>query len=289
MIEQWSTETLRAALPLLSPQANKYTRGHLFVVAGCAEYPGAACLCAAAAQRAGAGYVSVACAPESVPTVRSFRPSLVVRSWEDWDPSRIPAPHNGRPAAIALGCGFDSHDDKCVSGTLIALRDGRAPLLLDGGALGILSTEEGLHSLRWRHSHQSNPLVLTPHGGEASHLASAPGISETLPPEQLASALAQFYRATVALKGPRTYISNGERTVLMAEGTVALAKAGTGDVLAGIIGSLLAQGCQPLEACVVGCTLHARAGRIAVERTGEISLIPEDLLDTLPKALQTIA
>lgn len=289
MIERWHDDELRRALPPLSEDANKYTRGQLFVVAGCAEYPGAACLCAAAAQRAGAGYVSVACAPESVPTVRSFRPSLVVRSWEGWDPSHIPAPRDGHPVAIALGSGFDPDDERCITNTLIALRDGKAPLLLDGGALGVLATEMGLRSLRWRHARQSSPLVLTPHGGEAARLAKAAGLDQSLPPEQLAAALAQFYRATVALKGPRTYVSDGERTVLMAEGSAALAKAGTGDVLAGVIGSLLAQGCQPLDACVLGCTLHARAARLAAERTGERSLIPEDLLDTLPKALQAIA
>lgn len=289
MIEQWYDDELCRALPPLSEDANKYTRGQLFVVAGCAEYPGAACLCAAAAQRAGAGYVTVACAPESVPVVRSFRPSLVVRSWEGWDPSHIPAPRDGHPVAIALGCGFDPEDVKCISSALIALRDAKAPLLLDGGALGVLATKEGLHSLRWRHSHQANPLVLTPHGGEAARLASAADFSPGMPPEQLASALARFYRATVALKGPNTYISDGERTVLMAEGTSALAKAGTGDVLAGIIGSLMSQGCHPLDACVLGCTLHARAGHLAAERTGERSLIPEDLLDALPKALQAIA
>lgn len=289
MIEQWRDDELRRALPPISVDANKYTRGQLFVVAGCAEYPGAACLCAAAAQRTGAGYVSVACAPESVPTVRSFRPSLVVRSWEGWDPSHIPAVREGHPVAIALGSGFNPNDDKCISGTLIALRDGKASLLLDGGALGILATEEGLHSLHWRHSHQENPLVLTPHGGEAARLAKAAGIGLGLPPEQLSGALARFYRATVALKGPDTYISDGERTVLMAEGTAALAKAGTGDVLAGIIGSLLAQGCPPLEACVLGCTLHARAAFLAAERTGERSLIPEDLLDNLQIAIRDLA
>ena len=285
-MEQWSHKQIAAALPPLEADANKYTRGHLYVVAGCSRYPGAACLCAAAAQRAGAGYTSVRCSEEALPIVRTFRPSLVAESWEDLTETALAQRDHAHPIAVALGSGFDAADGMCQKISLWSLTEVNAPLLLDGGALGAIANPYGLSRIALRNQKNCGPLVLTPHGGEAKRLAEAAGITETEAP-QLARALANTYHATVALKVPDTYISNGEAVIAMTEGTAALAKAGTGDVLAGIIGSLMAQGCAPLEACVAGTTLHARAATLAADRLGPRSVIPEDLLEYLPEALRS--
>ena len=90
------------------------------------------------------------------------------------------------------------------------------------------------------------------------------------------------------VKGPDTFVSDGEDTVCVSEGTSALAKAGTGDVLAGALGALLAQGLDPFDAAVLAVTLHARAGRIAADRLGSISVIAEDVVEALPLAIRSL-
>lgn len=132
-------------------------------------------------------------------------------------------------------------------------------------------------------------LVLTPHGGEARRLAKAARLDADAQPEQLAIALAQAYGATVVLKGPDTWIAEGERTALVGEGSAALAKAGTGDVLAGMIGGLLAQGVAPFEAAHAGVVLHARAGLAAAWDLSDIAVVPEDLMAYLPRVLKDLS
>ena len=85
-----------------------------------------------------------------------------------------------------------------------------------------------------------------------------------------------------------TYVSDGEQVVRMAEGTSALAKAGTGDVLAGMMGALLAQGLDPVDAGVLAATLHARAGRLAAERLTAICVCAEDVIEALPAAIVSL-
>ncbi len=286
MAEHWSAQQLAGALPPLNPLANKYIRGHLHVVAGCSRYPGAAALCAAAGQRAGAGYTSVACSPEAVALVRAFRPSLVASSWDDWNWNAVAAAPR-HPAAAVVGPGFDGEDDTCCRLALESLTEADTPLLLDGGALRALATPYGLARAQARGRAQRGPLVLTPHGGEAGALARATGIDDASPAET-APALARAFGAIVAVKGPTTFISDGQRLVEVNEGTAALAKAGTGDVLAGIIGALLAQGAEPFAAAVLGCTLHAWAGNSAAASHGLRSVVPEDVIEALPDAFKQL-
>ena len=108
--------------------------------------------------------------------------------------------------------------------------------------------------------------------------------------QQIATAhlLADAYAATVVLKGPETVVAHDNDTYLMDKGTPALAKAGTGDVLAGIIAALLAQGLSPVQAAVLGTRLHADAGNEAARRLGVVSVIPEDVIDCIPIAIQEL-
>lgn len=279
---------LASLLPWPAADANKYTRGKLCLVAGSAAYPGAACLAAAAAERAGAGYTEVHCAGPSMLAVSLARPSAVVRDWREWRPSQT-APTPGHPIACALGSGFNVNDPEASRLLMETLRAFRGPLLVDGGALGLLASETGLRLARERADAGAGALVLTPHGGEAARLARAAALSET-EPEALAAALARTFDATVALKGPVTFIASPSGdTEIMDRGTAALAKAGTGDVLAGIIGALLAQGLAPREGASLGCALHAEAGRAAERALTAIAVTADDLPDYLPHAIRVIA
>lgn len=306
---------LARLLPWPAPDANKYTRGKLCLVAGSAAYPGAARLAGTAAERTGAGYTEVYCAGKSMLAVRLVLASLVVRDWRDWRPGSI-AMRAGHPIACALGSGFDADDPEASRLLMETLRTFRGPLLVDGGALGLLGSETGLR-LASERAASGAPLVLTPHGGEAARLARAAGIAvpesheaggegvlsgagaggkcatgddDAAAQAGLAEALAEAYGATVVLKGPITYIASpGETTEAMDRGTAALAKAGTGDVLAGIIGALLAQGLAPRDAAALGCALHAEAGRAAADALTAIVVTADDLPAYLPQAIHAIS
>ena len=93
---------------------------------------------------------------------------------------------------------------------------------------------------------------------------------------------------TALVKGPKSFISDGEIVAVMGEGTPALAKAGTGDVLAGMIGALLAQGLASFDACVLAATLHARAGRLAASELTERCVVAEDLPRYLPLVVREL-
>ena len=105
-------------------------------------------------------------------------------------------------------------------------------------------------------------------------------------PEKAAKKLARAYKSIIVLKGPETIISDGARTEVYTAGTAALAKAGTGDVLAGTIGGLLAQGVAPFKAACLGVALHGEAGKIAAEQFSEVSVCAEEVVESLPQAIQ---
>ncbi len=326
---KYTLAQLADLLPHPDEQANKYSRGKVTLVAGCADYPGAACLAARASQRMGAGYSEVACAAESVAAVRSASPSLVVRSWDElaeWsrlDPDEralgilraddhptaailptqqailaarpqrsAPRPavlgpvRPKNPAAFLVGSGLDASDSLSAKLTCAVLAAVRAPVLVDGGGLDALTSPEGRLVLRRRFV-EGLPTVITPHAGEAARLAA----SLELPcddPARLSELLSLAYGVVVALKGPVTYVSDGNGVLRMADGTPALAKAGTGDVLAGMTAALLAQGLDAVDACMLACSLHARAARAAARKLTDICVVAEDVIEAIPEAIREL-
>ena len=279
----FSEAELAALVPHPAADANKFTRGRLVVVGGSATYPGAAVLAACAGQRMGAGYTEVFCAAESASVVRAARSSLVVRPWEGLVANDLVAARASKPVAVVVGPGVDAADTACTDPVFAALR-ARSAVLVDGGALSLLASAEGREAAQERAAIHL-PTVVTPHAGEAARLA-APFDLPTGDAAALAEGLARAYGAVAVVKGPTTWVSDGDRTACMDEGTPALAKAGTGDVLAGIIGGLLAQGVMPFEAAFLGATIHARAGRAAAERLTDTCVVPEDVVDAIPQAVR---
>jgi NAD(P)H-hydrate epimerase len=131
----------------------------------------------------------------------------------------------------------------------------------------------------WRPPRFSNPVILTPHAGELARLKAAFAIADT-------DTLARELNAIIVAKGPTTHIVSPQQSQEMAPGTPALATAGTGDVLSGIIASLLAQGLPAWDAALLGVELHGSAGRAAEERLGTRSVLAEDVIAALPQAIQ---
>lgn len=286
LIWKYSDAKLRAAMPELRADANKYTRGKLTIVAGSKRYPGAAALAAVASQRMGAGYTQVFCAPRAVEAVRAASPSLVVRPWKKVSPVDFPRSREGHPEACVVGPGFDARGKTCRDLVFLALEKTCAPLLVDGGALDVLATEKGQGLLRGRFE-RGLQTVVTPHAGEAARLAKPYGLP-TSDPAELARSLSLVYGVIALVKGPKSYISDGERVSVMPEGSAALAKAGTGDVLAGMIGALMAEGCDPFDACVLGSTLHAWAARAAAADLTDTCVVAEDVPRYLPAAIKRL-
>ena len=284
-MSSYDAQGLADLLPHPQPNMHKYSRGRLHVVAGFAAYPGAACMAAFAAQRMGAGYTQLYTAEENLTKIQTFRPSLVVRPFEallqeeDLESSR-----EGRPCAYLVGSGFDAADSESAHLLMHVLEHAAAPVLIDGGAIASLAGTAA-RALCLKRKEQGFATVVTPHSGEAAVIGRPLGLSG-LPQVDYAEELAWAYGAVVVLKGPNTVISDGEHSFAMTEGTAALAKAGTGDVLAGMIAALLAQGLEPLDAGVLGATLHARAGIEAAQHFTDICVTPEDVIDAIPQAIR---
>ena len=321
-ITEYTEDDARAALPTLAADANKYTRGMCELVVGSSEFPGAAVLSTLAANKLTAGYVTAYTCKAAARAIRSLQPSVVVRSPKEFA-GRAHDPKPGKPGAVVAGCGMANGVDERE--LLAQVLDVAAPVLLDGGALSMLGEPRFSTQLRERRQ-RGLVTVLTPHAGEAARLLEAEAkrclvledsLDETnstwiwahgrcdlfadadpkARPAEAAWLIALAYRAICVLKGPDTYIaapyldlSEGDplQALVIREGGPALAKAGTGDVLAGTIGSLLAYGMKPEDACALGVFLHARAGRIAASDLGELCVTAEDVLERIPAAVKSL-
>lgn len=281
------------ALPTLRADANKYTRGVCELVVGSDRFVGAAVLAVSAANRMGAGYVKAYTGEKAADVLHIVQPSAVVLSTEEFFEEER-ASTECRPRAVVAGCGMAGTDDD-VRRVIDLLVLCKAPVLLDGGGLRALACEEGAAAARKRFV-EGIPTVITPHGGEALRLMrfleeSAQDVPDPgrLKPQELALALARAFGVVCVLKGPDTFIATGDEesagdVAAMLQGTPVLAKAGTGDILAGMIGALLCQGADPFDACAAGTFLHARAGMLAAVDRSELCVTAEDVLDHVSAA-----
>lgn len=260
---------------------HKYSRGVAQLCAGSPEYAGAALLCARAAQRAGAGYTQLF-TDAPIEPLQVAAPSLVVCSLNAWE---IPD-HN--TCALGIGSGFSPGDFHTTYRRLFE-RTQRYPhcVVVDGGALSFLATEQGK---QWAAVRARNgfPTIITPHVGEAARLLASisddtphPSTSCTL--EQEAYRLSQYFSCCVCLKSSNTVIAYQNSIATLTNGGVELAKAGTGDVLMGIITALCSQQLAPFDAALSGAYLHALAGKFAAEQGDMVSVIPEDIIAALPR------
>jgi len=266
---------------------SKFDSGVVAIAGGSRGLTGAPTLAALAAARAGAGYVQVA-VPDSV------QPALAQRLLEQMAHGM---PETGgahsldgvepflglaeRAGAVVLGPGLGRADSAVAFARAVAARVD-TPLLID--ADGLNAHAGALESLRER----SAPTVLTPHAGELGRLLERD--PSDVDAHRLASAreAAERSGAVVLLKGDDTLVAAPGGPVAVSSGaTPALATAGTGDVLSGLIGALLAKGLAPFEAAALGALAHARAGRAAAARHGADHTIAGDVVDALPDGLSS--
>ena len=249
-----------------SPDAHKNTTGRVLIAAGSARYPGAGVLAARGALRSGAGLVTLATGDLGHCTVPA---ALIV----------VPAEQAAALAptfdAVVAGCGWDTAEDRLP--TLQSLLAGCSRLVLDADALNLLARHPELYT--------PNPgVIMTPHPGEAARLAAAFGVDADLPRPEFAAALAARLGCVVVLKGHRTVTAAPDgRRVINGSGSPALATAGSGDVLAGLLGGIYAGRVDAFAAAALAVYLHGRAGEL-----GNRTLIGDDLPELLSQVYAEI-
>ncbi|HEY2632943.1 MAG TPA: NAD(P)H-hydrate dehydratase [Solirubrobacteraceae bacterium] len=274
-----------AWLPRRTSSSTKFTSGHVIVIGGSAGLMGAPAMASLAAMRAGAGYVT-ACVPESLRAILDTQLMEVMtcglpdeRGSLSMEGLSLLADPLGRANALVIGPGIGK-DPSSVALVRALAREASVPMVLDAdglnahaGRLGDLSAREA-------------PTVLTPHAGELARLLDTD--SDTVQRERLAHArkAAERAGAVVVLKGDDTLVVEPSGRVAIGRGeSPALATAGTGDVLSGVIAALLAQAIEPFEAAAIGTQLHARAGREAARAQGSAEgVIASDVIAVLPGA-----
>ncbi|WP_106539096.1 NAD(P)H-hydrate dehydratase [Haloactinopolyspora alba] len=260
VLEAPDVETM---LPAPGRESDKYRRGVLGVLAGSDRYPGAAALATSAAVVSGAGMVRYAGPASVAAEVRARRPEVVAAS--DVDSS-------GRVQAWAVGSGLGPGRDQEVAQVL----DTGLPLLLDADALASLPAR------------LDGPALLTPHAGELGRMLGADPADVEAHRLRYAREAAARWRATVLLKGSTTVVADPDgRVRVNPTGTSALATAGSGDVLAGLAGSLLAAGLDPFDAGSAAAYVHGVAGRLAAAEYGYPGA--SDVLDRLPAAFRSVS
>ncbi|HKA69561.1 MAG TPA: NAD(P)H-hydrate dehydratase [Actinomycetes bacterium] len=250
------------------PELDKYRRGVIGVLAGSTAYPGAAVLAVGGALRGGAGMVRYVGPDRVGALVHSYWPEAVVAA----DPTEA-----GRVQAWLAGPGLGTGSD--ADRRLDIVLASELPVLLDADALTLLARRGSLD--------RAAPTLLTPHAGEAARLLGHEDRAH-VEAHRLAAVteLAKRYRATVLLKGTTTLVAPAgpaEQPVMVnPTGTPWLATAGSGDVLAGLAGALLAAGLGPVQAGSVGAYLHGLAARLAAE--SGVPITASDVLAALPLA-----
>lgn len=280
-MERIDREYVKRSLPRRDPWGHKGDFGKVLAVCGSVGYTGAPVFASRAAVRTGAGLVFLG-VPESV------WPVAAVKSDEAMP---FPLPEQGGKLALAAertildraagcdavlyGCGIgrsEESDALCLN-----LLKTERPLILDADGINALTGH--IDALRER---RGKVTILTPHEGEFLRV----GGDLTQGREAGARHFAAEHGVYLVLKGHETIVAAPDgRMTVNTTGNSGMAKGGSGDVLAGMILSLVGQGMEPLEACASAVWLHGRAGDLAAEEKGERGMTPSDLLELIPQAL----
>ena len=260
------TDTVLALVPRRSEGDTKYTAGSVLVVGGSRGMTGAVCLAAEAAFRADAGYVAVAVPEETLPVIETLLVEAVKAPRERVDELAKHA------SAFAVGPGLGRGDEERELVRRL-LADLELPAVVDADALF------ELEAAAWPAAR-----VLTPHAGELGRLLGEESRWVDAHRLDAARRAVDRYGCVVLLKGPGTLVAApGEGVLVCDAGTPALATAGTGDVLTGVIASFLAKGMDARLAAAAGAVAHGRAAELAPHQVG---LVASDVIDSLPLALR---
>ena len=302
-LEQLTPEWVASRLPPRPLDSHKGTYGHLLVVAGSRNYVGAACLVARAAHRAGAGLVTLATPESAYPIVAAQLTETIHLPLPEDEEGRVhpDAAHVVREAlsrydamAVGSGMGQSASVSGFMESLLLAGHSPNMPVLVDADGLNSLARFDNWWQRR------SGTLVLTPHPGEMATLTGLSTAEVQRDRMGVARDWAAKWQAVVVLKGAFTAIaepvfpstSGPQRDGLVRLSPFVnpgLASGGTGDVLTGIIGSLLAQGMDPFDAASCGVYLHGRAAEMVTTGRGAVGLLASEVADAVPGAFGSLS
>ncbi|MDR1940245.1 MAG: NAD(P)H-hydrate dehydratase [Clostridiales bacterium] len=262
--------------------------GKLAIIGGCKYYAGAPliALSGAAALRVGAG-LNVVAVPDflaecmySRVTESTVFPLPSSGGFIRFDKASFEALSKG-VSAFCVGMGMGECSE---TGQILEYLFGLGiPILLDADALNFLSeSEERLDMIK------SLPVIVTPHAGEMSRLCKRPVEEIARNPELFAVAFAEKYGVVTLLKGSETFITDGKTTLKSTQGGPCMAKGGSGDLLSGIIGGLLAQGKDLLLSAAAGAYIAGRAASLAEAELTEYSILPTDTAAFIPRVIKEI-
>ncbi len=282
-------DMVRKALPVKEPDSHKGDHGRLLIIAGSEQYPGAAMLATSAAIHSGVGicelatvpYVSQVCAikmnePIHLPLYSNDEGRLSSATHEALDEAM------GKASAILIGPGLGLDEDirRFVA---YVLRTAEVPVIVDADGLNALAGQlEVLEEAKV-------PLVLTPHLGELSRLTGKSIEELKADPYELVGQFSEEHHVIVVAKSHRTFVAPaGIGAYLNTTGNAGLAKGGSGDVLAGLIASLTAQGMNPLQAAACGVWIHGKAGDLAEAEYSKAYMTPTDVIGKLAPVFQKL-
>jgi ADP-dependent NAD(P)H-hydrate dehydratase / NAD(P)H-hydrate epimerase len=267
-----------AILPRPAPESDKYRRGVLGLVAGSDQYTGAAVLSCGGAIHGGAGMVRFVSAAVAVDVVRQHWPEAVLTTYDPDRPAQA-IETAGRVQAWVVGPGIGTGPQAAALLAEVLASD--VPVLVDADGLTVLAAHRDLLG-------RAAPVLITPHAGELARLLSADRADIEARRLHYARAAAAELGVTVLLKGSTTVIAEPDvhQPVLVnSTGTPWLATAGSGDVLSGLAGSLLAQGVEAPQAGAAAAYLHGMAGRLAAR---DAPIGASDLLGAIPAAIRVV-
>lgn len=281
-------------LPRLAAGADKEERGHVLVLGGSREMPGAVILAATAALRAGAGKLTIATGASVAQLVALAMPEARVIGLAESAAGGFTVdavarldPLADRVSAVLAGPGMqdEAATAELVHALLPRLEGSATGIVLDACAMGTL-----LHAPPGAPFRFALPVILTPHAGEMAHLTGVPKERVQADADALAGTAAARWNAVVALKGARTVLASPDGRRWQHEGgNVGLAVSGSGDVLAGVIAGLAARGAALEQAACWGVALHARAGERLAARMGTLGYLAREIADEIPALLELAA
>lgn len=275
---------IRENLPYRQPDSYKNQFGHVLAVAGSVRMRGACILAVTAAMRSGAGLLTCASAEQALTAISCTLPEVMCLPLQtdqdgfflDTENHEILANALKNKQALLIGCGMGVTES---TRNLIKFlfSDSSCPIILDADGLNCISDCIELIP--------EGRTILTPHMGEAARLLKT-DVSE-IQKDRISAArkLAELTKAVVILKGAGTVITDGKRTAVCNLGNAAMARAGSGDVLAGIAAAFAGQGMELYQAACMAVTVHAAAGDQAAEQLPERYMLPQDLIRSLQEIL----
>lgn len=269
--------------------AHKGTFGHLLIIGGAVGFSGAMALAARAALRSGVGLVTVLVPRPIASIVAGLAPEAMVHGVAETDAGSLasgmwPVWHERLDAfsAILAGPGMTRHKETAALVRMM-LAGTKVPLALDADALNVFEGQMDILAKR------ACPLVITPHPGEMARLLGRTVAEVQADRFAVARAAAQRIRGVTVLKGAGTLVAAaGQPLAINMTGNAGMATGGMGDVLAGLLGGLLAQGLPPFDAARAAVFLHGRAGDRAAAEKSQAGLVAGDLVAELPYAFRDI-